>query len=117
MSDDFSVEFSDAGSGVFLLCVKGAVSGDTFDRLESAIKNLFDKGHCKLVFDLEGVSYISSSGTGVLMNAFLQAQEIGGNAVFIKLSDNVKSVFDHLRLKEVIVTAPDLESALRILSK
>ncbi|HYG77884.1 MAG TPA: STAS domain-containing protein [Planctomycetota bacterium] len=103
------------GKGIPVLILYGAINVNTFDKLEQAIQDLFKAGKYTLFIDVLNVKYVSSAGAGVLMNAYLQAQEQKGKLVLIRLSPGVRDVLDLLNLHNVIPIADDAPSALKLL--
>lgn len=113
-NEEIKIQKETVGQGkVGMLVLTGAINVNTFDKLENAIQELFMNGTFKLVLDVAGVRYVSSAGAGVLMNAFLQAQENHGKLVLIRVSNSVKDVLELLNLQNVIPMADDLNGALK----
>lgn len=98
--------------GAILLTVNGIIDAKTFDRLETALQEVLDRGGGRIVVELADVSYISSAGIGVLMNAMSEAHRRHGELVLLNLSPQVAEIFDALHLTGLFKSAPDLASAL-----
>jgi|SRR5687767_1757170 anti-sigma B factor antagonist len=112
-SEDMKIQKETIAQGsIVMLILNGAINVNTFDKLETEIQQLFMAGSYKLILDVSGIRYVSSAGAGVLMNAFLQAQENNGKMVLIRVSNSVKDVLELLNLQNVIPIADDLKSAL-----
>jgi len=103
------------GKGIPVLILYGAINVSTFEKLEAAIQELFAAKIFTVFIDVANVKYVSSAGAGVLMNAYLQAQEQKGNLVLIRLSPGVRDVLDLLNLHNVIPIAEDARAALELL--
>jgi anti-sigma B factor antagonist len=67
-----------------------------------------------IVFDLEKLAYISSTGIGAFANVLISAKEKGILLSLVKLGDNVRSVFDVLGISGFFSIAQSLEEALRV---
>jgi anti-sigma B factor antagonist len=114
--DIFSIGHETAlGTDFPILIVSGAINVNTFDKLENAIDELFNAKKHRIIIDVAGVKYVSSAGAGVLMNAYLQAQENGGKIVLTRLSPGVRDVLDLLNLHNVIPIADDIDGAVKLL--
>jgi anti-sigma B factor antagonist len=112
-SDDMKIQKETLASGkIVMLILNGAINVNTFDKLENEIQQLFMAGSYKVILDVSGIRYVSSAGAGVLMNAYLQAQEHNGKLVLIKVSNSVKDVLELLNLQNVIPIADDLNAAM-----
>ena len=55
-----------------------------------------------LALDLSGVPYIDSSGLATIVEYVRNAQEFGGKIVLLGLSVRVKTIFDLVRLGEIL---------------
>jgi anti-sigma B factor antagonist len=104
-----------AGKNIPVLVLYGAINVNTFDKLEKSINELYRAGKYNVLIDVSNVRYVSSAGAGVLMNAYLQAQEHNGKMILIKLSPGIRDVLDLLNLQHVIPTAEDAKAALAML--
>ncbi len=66
-----------------------------------------------LVFDLERLKYISSSGIGAFTNILVAAQQYGYRILLYRLSTNVRTVFDTLGFSQFFRLAEDGEDILQ----
>jgi len=70
---------------VCTLKVKGRlVSGEPVSQFEAAFLNALSTGHIFLVFDLEAVPFLDSSGMGSLVNALRTSSKMGGSVKLVK---------------------------------
>lgn len=118
MRESFNLtrEILDSGKAA-LFVVQGSINVYTFDQVETAINQAFANGICDIIIEMSGVKYISSAGAGVLMNAYLQAQEKDGRLVLVQVTPGVGDVLDLLNLRDVLHTAPDVQAALLMLKQ
>ena len=112
----FDIRHERINGGVDLLAVSGFLDGHTFERLESAIGDLYSKGCYKLIVDLADVEFISSAGIGVLIGASVEADDSRGKLVLLSPSPEVTKVFDLLALSDAIPVTRDREEALRVVT-
>ena len=106
-----------AGKNIPVLILYGAINVNTFDKLEQSINELFREEKYNVLIDCSNVRYVSSAGAGVLMNAYLRAQEHGGKLILIKLSPGIRDVLDLLNLQNVILSADDARAALAMMEE
>lgn len=73
--------------------------------LRSALQALLDDGVRRLVLDLSGVTFIDSSGLGVLVGVLKRVEELGddGGLELRGLTGPVRKVFEITGLHEVFV--------------
>lgn len=75
------------------VALDGRLDTLTSPELEEQLEEALD-GVEKLVFELDKLTYISSSGLRVFLGAFKAMEEQGGEMLLRNLTDNVKEVFE-----------------------
>jgi len=80
--------------GVVSVIVEGRLDAATVPTLEQALQRRLFDGQAKLVVDLAGVNYISSSGLRALLTARRQARSRGGDVHLCTLLPRVKEIFE-----------------------
>jgi anti-sigma B factor antagonist len=95
-----------------LIQILGRIDSYTAPKLEEALAVLMADGHFKFVIDLQGVSYLSSSGMLTLINTQKKCQQHNGGEIFLaNVSERILSSlelagFDRLfKFFDDIVTA------------
>ena len=78
---------------------------------EHEIKGQVQRGVKKLVLDLTGLTFLDSSGVGVLAVCAGAMTKSGGRMLITGASGKVKEVLELTRLDRVIGLYPDLASA------
>jgi anti-sigma B factor antagonist len=77
-----------------LIKITGRVDSYTSPIIDQALKSLLTDGHYHIVIDMQDVSYLSSSGMLVFINAQKQFQrQDRGEIVFANLSENIYHCF------------------------
>jgi len=88
--------------GFQLIRVSGDVDASSSIMLDNEINNVVQEGHKKILFDCEGLNYISSAGLGVFMS-YIQVFEASNTKVAIYgLSEKVVNVFQILGLDQLL---------------
>jgi anti-sigma B factor antagonist len=65
-----AIKTSTLEGGIGLIKVKGALmGGDETDELRRAVAGYVDRQYQKLIIDLSGVTYLNSTGIGVLVSS------------------------------------------------
>ncbi|HSO95120.1 MAG TPA: STAS domain-containing protein [Acidimicrobiia bacterium] len=90
-------------SGTWILAVTGEIDVATSPELRRELHQLADREPTQLVLDLEGVSFIDSSGLGVLVGVLkrLREEDRGDILVLEGLQEPVRKVFDITGLTEL----------------
>ena len=79
--------------GTCIVVVSGEVDVYTSPRLKSALVEAAGDGCEVVVVDMDGVSFIDSSGLGVLVGALRRVREAGGDLRVVCGRDNVVKIF------------------------
>ncbi len=112
---ELKIEHETAASGgkdVQILRLEGYVDAHTFTDFEEELNKLVEGGHYNLLLDLEKLTYINSTGLGLLMATFRQVRQFNGDLVIAKMSDKITNIFNLLGFSRLIHTYPTEEEAL-----
>jgi anti-sigma B factor antagonist len=80
--------------------------------LRRTIKDMIDRGHKKLLINLEDVDYIDSSGIGELVSAYTTVKNSEGELKLLNLTKRVHDLLQITRLFTVFDVQSDEEKAL-----
>ena len=96
-----------------ILRLEGYVDAHTFTDFEEELTKLVENGHYHLLLDLEKLTYINSTGLGLLMATFRQVRQHGGDLVIAKMSDKITNIFNLLGFSRLIHTYATEEEAMQ----
>lgn len=77
------------------------------------IRDLTERGFAKVVLDLGGVTYIDSSGVGMLVAKLKTLKEKGGDMRLLHLNRRAESLLGMLKLLVIFETFQDEAAAVR----
>lgn len=97
---------------VRIVRLEGYVDAHTFTDFEEELTKLVEAGHFRLLLDLERLTYINSTGLGLLMATFRQVRQQQGDLVIAKMSDKITNIFNLLGFSRLIHTFPTEADAL-----
>ncbi|MGQ9631876.1 MAG: STAS domain-containing protein [bacterium] len=86
----------DGPSGTVILKVGGSLDAHTVPKFESALRELIEKGKCKIIVDFARLDYISSAGLGVFMSVIDDTRGKGGDIKLVNLTDKIYKIFELL---------------------
>lgn len=92
--------------------VTGEIDVYTAPALREELTNLIDAEHTDLVVDLTGVSFMDSTGLGVLVGALKKVRTIGGDLRLVIDSEKILKVFRITALTQVFTIHSTLDEAL-----
>ena len=90
---DLQVETRHEGD-VAVVAATGEVDVFTAPGLDTEITALLEQGTSRLVVDLSGVSFLDSTGLGVLVKGLKTARDAGGSMQLVVTSDRIRKIFD-----------------------
>ena len=96
-----------------ILMVDGEMDISNAANFKTAIKEQLSASMSKLIIDFREVSYIDSSGLGVLVSSFATVLKAGGKLKLSDLSRRVKEIFQLAELIEYFEVYDTLEDAIK----
>jgi anti-sigma B factor antagonist len=98
---------------VSVLSLKGNLMGEPdTGKLRDRIYALLEEGFTKIVLDLKGVRYVSSTGLGTFIAALTSVRNKNGDLRLANITEKVESLFVITQLVKVFKTYDTLERAV-----
>jgi anti-sigma B factor antagonist len=108
------LERKSEGKHAVVLVLSGTVlGGPDAEAFLSTIRQLIHEGRRNVLLDLEGVSWINSTGLGILIGGLAALRRAGGTMKIVHLSDRVEGLFAITKLNLVFEVFTDEVSALK----
>ena len=102
-----------AHGDVAVLSLKGDLMGEPeTGKLRERVNGLLNSGTLKLVIDLSGVRYVSSTGLGTLIACLTSTKSKGGDVRLARVSEKVESLFVITQLVKVFKEYETVERAV-----
>jgi anti-sigma B factor antagonist len=95
----------------WVLSIEGSVDLSNVPELQESLQELFKKGVYRIILDLERVTFISSAGFGIFLNARETVLRHAGDLVFAGTNSRVREIFDLLGITSFLRFAPDVGGA------
>ena len=88
--------------GVVILEVSGKImGGPDAEKFQSTLKSLIHEGHARVLVDLGSVTWINSTGLGILISGYTTLKRNDGEMKLINVSDRIDSIFMVTKLYSV----------------
>ncbi|MBN2119728.1 MAG: STAS domain-containing protein [Candidatus Omnitrophica bacterium] len=84
--------------GVFTVAPVGSIDTETYTILEEQLKPILVKTTKAIMFDMQGVTYISSMGLSVIFKTKMALAEYEGTLAIINLQPQIKKVFEAVQV-------------------
>jgi anti-sigma B factor antagonist len=100
---------------VLVLRLSGQLmGGPDADAVRDRVAAALAQGFRKLLLDLAEVTWVNSTGLGILISAHIAASNQGGRVLMTRVSRRIESIFAITRLSTVFEMQPDEPSALQV---
>jgi anti-sigma B factor antagonist len=106
------VESRQTDTGVTVLAPSGRLDVTGAPALKEAVSEAMKNGQARLIIDLEGVSFVDSSGLGSVVTALKQARSSKGDLRLAAPNQQVRVVLELTTLDRVFPYYATVEEAL-----
>lgn len=97
--------------GLCVFALTGEIDVYTAPRLKERLVAAIDEGCSRIILEMNGVSFIDSSGLGVLVSALRRAREKDGGVRIVCVRDNILKIFRITGLDKVFPIFSDIAEA------
>jgi anti-sigma B factor antagonist len=94
-----------------ILPLEGEIDLHISPQIAVALREIIQEKPRKVVVDLSKVGYIDSSGLAVLIEGMQKVEAYGGKLYLVALRENVRAVFETMRLDQAFRILPDVAAA------
>ena len=101
---------------VLRIAPEGRLDAVTVPAFEAILTENLDQGVSRLVIDLSGVTYVSSSGLRALLSARRRARSVGGDVVLCHMTDRVREIFEMVGFVSLFKVFASVDEAARAFS-
>ena len=99
------------GDDVFRIAPEGRLDAVGVPAFEAVLTEHLDAGHARLVIDLSGVTYVSSSGLRALLSVRRRARSNGGDVVLCNMLPRVREIFEMVGFVSLFKIAASADEA------
>ena len=104
--------------GAVVLDLQGKLTGGPeAETFRTIFKNLINEEKKKIIVNLEKVSWINSTGLGILISGYTTVRRAGGDLVLTHVSDRIESILYVTKLNLLFKAFETEEEALKSLEK
>lgn len=101
-------------NGIVVLELSGKVmGGPDASLLSEKLHELVDKNKTKVIADLSKVSWMNSSGLGILIGGLTTMRNNGGDLKLVNVTERIKSLLIITKLITIFETFENLEEAVK----
>jgi anti-sigma B factor antagonist len=98
---------------IVVLNLSGKImGGPDHEKFMNEVKTLIAEGHVDVLLDLGGVSWVNSTGLGILVSGFHTIKKNGGRLKICRVSDRIDNILNVTQLKLVFDTYATVDEAV-----
>ncbi|MEZ4387439.1 MAG: STAS domain-containing protein [Candidatus Krumholzibacteriia bacterium] len=98
---------------VMVLNLSGKImGGPDYEKFHSEIKSLINDGYVDILLNMSKVTWINSTGLGILVSAFHTLKKNGGVMKICSVSARIDNILNVTQLKLVFETYEDCKAAM-----
>jgi anti-anti-sigma factor len=105
------IKTSEQGDAL-VVYLKGQIDEMIADALSTKLDEIFEEGYTRIIFDLNDVLYIGSSGLGQIMRAYRQINGSGGYVRVVNPQPLILDMFHLTKLDKILGIYPTVQDAL-----
>ncbi|MFA5093636.1 MAG: STAS domain-containing protein [Candidatus Omnitrophota bacterium] len=79
---------------VFVFSINGSIDTDTYKELDDRVSPLLSSGAKVIIFDMDGVEYVSSMGLNTIFKVQRALDKTSGTFMMTNIQPQVKKVFE-----------------------
>ncbi len=103
---------------IMVLNVSGKImGGPDHEKFQGEIKELIAEGHVDILLNMSKVSWVNSTGLGILVSAFHTLKKNGGRLKICEVNDRIDNILNVAQLKLVFETFEKCDEALAAFSQ
>ena len=107
-----NIKQNNAGD-IMVLNLSGKImGGPDHDKFQTEIKTLISAGHVDILLDMHKVSWVNSTGLGILVSAYHTLKKNGGVMKICEVSTRIDNILNVTQLKLVFQTFESQDDAL-----
>jgi anti-sigma B factor antagonist len=108
----FAVTTESPAHALYVVAPGGEIDAFTAPRLRTELAQVVDAGATAVVCDLSAVTFLDSSGLGVLIGALKRLRQAGGELLIVLPAPSARKVFSLTALDRILPLFETREEAL-----
>jgi anti-sigma B factor antagonist len=104
----------EAKGNVYVLRLSGQLmGGPDADAVRDTVKSALNEGYTNILVDLKDVSWVNSTGLGILISSHITVSNNGGTLKLMRVSRRIDSIFMVTRLNTVFQIFDEEDEAIQ----
>ena len=104
--------------GAIVIELKGKLEGGSLSsEMSETLYRSLDQGKKNVVVDLGGISYINSSGLGILISGLASMKKNGGDLKLANINNKVQGLLSITKLNQIFEQFDSVDAAVKSFAK
>jgi len=100
--------------GAVILELKGKLVGGLLsERINQTLDNFINQGKKNIIIDLSRVTYLNSSGMGILISGFSKLKNSGGTLKLANVTNKIEGILSITKLNQIFENYATVEDAVK----
>lgn len=96
-----------------IIKINGEIDHHTAEEVRTKVDNEYSRSNSKnIIFDFSGITFMDSSGIGMVIGRYKATEKQGGKVVVCSISGDAKRIFNISGLQKIINSYDSLEMAV-----
>ncbi len=108
---------SEKYNSVVLKAPHKLVGGTLSEEMRDILHQMIDENKKNIIVDLGDVTFVNSTGIGILISGFTTMKNGGGNFVLANISDKTRGLLSVTKLNTIFKVYPNIDEAANIFNK
>lgn len=96
---------------VYVFTISGSIDSDTYKTLEEKVNPILDSSTKVIIFDMDGVEYVSSMGLNTIFKTQRGIEKLEGTFVMTNVQPQVRKVLDIVKALPSVKIFESMEEA------
>ncbi len=100
-------------NGAVIFELKGRlIGGSQSERINQSLENFINQGKKNIVIDLGRVTFMNSSGMGILISSFSKLKNTGGSLKLANVTRKIEGILSNTKLNQIFENYDTVEEAV-----
>lgn len=97
-------------SRCLVIHIEGELDHHTAEDIREKVDKIYDRTSCKdMVFDFEQVEFMDSSGIGMIIGRYKNAEKQGGQVFITGMDENIQKIFALSGLQKIVKSYANMQ--------
>ena len=107
-----NISYAGNNDELVIISAQGYIDTTTSPELKEVINRQVGSGRYKMIMNLDGIEYISSTGWGVFISELKEIRNNNGDLVLTNMRSNVYNIYELMEFSSILKAFADVKEAI-----